>query len=932
MDFRKHFNTWLWQVLYFVYLDLWGRVCGQLYYTIMEESEPGTFIGNVAHDLGLNAEQISQRSIRLGSEESRRYFVLRFENGELLLNEKIDRESLCGFSSSCLLPVELLIEKPLELFHLIVEIQDINDNSPHFVNNARLIKIAELATPGLRFPLENAIDLDVGSNAVSSYEMSPSQYFSLNVKQLKDGTLLPELVLENALDREAIAEHHLILTALDGGQPPKSGKTRISVLVLDNNDNPPTFDQPVYKASLSENIIPGTLLINLNATDADEGSNSEIEYIFEDHSLKSVGKLFKLDPHTGEIYVQGNIDFEESSFFEIYVRAKDKGVPVMEGHCVIQVEIQDSNDNAPEVVVMSLENPIPENTPIGTVIGLFNIIDRDSGENGQVQLEVPPGLPFSFKSFENHYSLITDGILDREITAQYVIHLVAADLGSPLMYTERTIVLNISDVNDNSPIFSHHSFTAYIHENNVPGIFLCTLFATDADEGENSHLKFSLSEIYIAGSPVSSYIYINEYSGNVYAQRSFNYEYIQLLEATVFVEDGGSPKLKSNATLYIFILDQNDNHPNILYPLLTREAIEHQRIPRPVSAGYLVTKVAAVDADSGYNAWLSYSILEASDPSMFRVAPHTGEIRMMRTLHESDDSTYTILVEVKDNGQPALSSTATIFVSFEDIIQDETPKSQDFQTAHNEQSDMTLYLIISLSAVSTVSIITFIVLIVKCVRTKNNRSVRSCTTGSDINDFQCHYQPTLQLNSDGTLKYMEVKTLTRPTNQCYTTCLSPALERTDFTFLRPLDFPQLKDILNDEDSLSMNSEYNEVIQQAQPNADWRISQAQRPGPSGAQPTEEAGVWPNNQFETERLQAMILASANEAAEGTSGLGGSTGTMGLSARYGPQFTLQHVPDYRQNVYIPGSTLTPTNAAGKRDGKGGGNKKKSGKKDKK
>ncbi|XP_053321593.1 protocadherin gamma-A3-like isoform X22 [Spea bombifrons] len=125
-------------------------------------------------------------------------------------------------------------------------------------------------------------------------------------------------------------------------------------------------------------------------------------------------------------------------------------------------------------------------------------------------------------------------------------------------------------------------------------------------------------------------------------------------------------------------------------------------------------------------------------------------------------------------------------------------------------------------------------------------------------------------------------------------------------------------------------------QQAQPNTDWRFSQAQRPGPSGAQPTEEAGVWPNNQFETERLQAMILASANEAAEGSSALGGGTGTMGLSARYGPQFTLQHVPDYRQNIYIPGTTSTLTNAAGKRDGKAaapsGGNKKKSGKKDKK
>ncbi|XP_069619779.1 protocadherin gamma-C5-like isoform X36 [Ranitomeya imitator] len=931
MDLKKKWNAWKWQVFYVFSLGYLGRVCAQLHYTIVEESEPGTIVGNVARDLGLNAEQIFDRRLRLGSEESRRYFILNLETGDLLLNEKIDRESLCGLSSSCLLPVELIIEKPLELFRLFIEVLDINDNSPHFINNERLIKIAELAAPGLRFPLENAIDLDVGTNAVSSYEMSPSQYFSLNVKKLKDGKLFPELVLENALDREEIAEHHLILSALDGGHPERSGTTKITVHVLDNNDNPPTFDQPVYKISVIENIMPGTLLIKLNATDLDGGPNGDIEYSLEDHSLNSAGKLFKLDPHSGEIHVQGHIDFEESSFYELYVRARDKGVPVMEGHCVIQVEIEDSNDNPPEVYVTSLENSIPENTPIGTVVGLFNIIDRDSGKNGEVQVEISPGIPFKFKSFENHYSLITDGVLDREIKPQYTIYLVATDLGLPPMNTKRTIVLNISDVNDNPPIFSHHYFNAYIYENNVPGILLCTLFATDADEGENSQLRFSVSETYIAGSPISSYIYVSESNGKVYAQRSFNYEHIQLLEVKVFVEDQGSPKLKSNATLYIFILDQNDNYPKILYPVLTREAIEHQRIPRPASAGYLITKITAVDADSGYNAWLSYSILDSSDPSMFKIAAHTGEIRMMRRLLESDESLYTILVLVKDNGNPALSSTATIYVSFEEVIHDETPKSQDYQTAHNEPSDITLYLIISLAAVSTVAIITFIVLTIRCIRTNNDQSSSTCFGGSEVNDLQCPHQPTLHLNSDGTLKYMEVKTLTRPTNQCYSTCISPALERTDFTFLRPLDFPQLKDILNDEESFSINSDFSDVIQ-AQPNAEWRFSQAQRPGPSGAQPTEEAGVWPNNQFETERLQAMILASANEAAEGTSGLGGGTGTMGLSARYGPQFTLQHVPDYRQNVYIPGSTLTPTNAGGKRDGKGGGNKKKSGKKDKK
>ncbi|XP_072854464.2 protocadherin gamma-A8-like isoform X24 [Pogona vitticeps] len=142
----------------------------------------------------------------------------------------------------------------------------------------------------------------------------------------------------------------------------------------------------------------------------------------------------------------------------------------------------------------------------------------------------------------------------------------------------------------------------------------------------------------------------------------------------------------------------------------------------------------------------------------------------------------------------------------------------------------------------------------------------------------------------------------------------------------------------------LNTEVDEA-DQAQPNTDWRFSQAQRPGTSGSQNGDENGTWPNNQFDTEMLQAMILASANEAAaaaaanpDGNSTLGGGAvaGTMGLSARYGPQFTLQHVPDYRQNVYIPGSTATLSNSSGKRDGKpaaaGGGNKKKSGKKEKK
>ncbi|KAM4749677.1 protocadherin gamma-C5-like isoform 4-T4 [Rhinophrynus dorsalis] len=331
-----------------------------------------------------------------------------------------------------------------------------------------------------------------------------------------------------------------------------------------------------------------------------------------------------------------------------------------------------------------------------------------------------------------------------------------------------------------------------------------------------------------------------------------------------------------------------------------------------------------------------YRLIESTSPALFQISKYTGEIRTIRDIQEADNTERSLVILVSDHGEPPLSTTIRIVVNIVDSIVQESPKPHYFLNNSNPTPDLTLYLIISLVAISVVSLITFIILLVKCLKKEgdDNNCGLCVFNKSHSKTYQDQYQPTLYLNTDGTLKYMEVRMIP-PQEQCYQTCFNPAAEeRHDFTFMKPLNFPKVSDIVKEpepsSDIICMNEPH-----QAQPNTEWRFSQAQRPGPSGAQPAEEAGVWPNNQFETERLQAMILASANEAAEGTSGLGGGTGTMGLSARYGPQFTLQHVPDYRQNVYIPGSTLTPTNGGGKRDGKGasgGGNKKKSGKKEKK
>ncbi|XP_057397572.1 protocadherin gamma-C5 isoform X26 [Balaenoptera acutorostrata] len=337
-----------WQVLCMLSLCSWGWVSGQLRYSVVEESEPGTLVGNVAQDLGLKLTDLLSRRLRLGSEESGHYFSLSLMSGALAVNQKIDRESLCGTSTSCLLPLQVVTEHPLELIRVEVEILDLNDNSPSFATPEREIRISESAALGALFPLDSAQDPDVGTNTVSFYTLSPSSHFSLNVKTLKDGKLFPELVLEQQLDREAQARHQLVLTAVDGGIPPRSGTTLISITVLDINDNAPTFQSSVLRVGLPENAPVGTLLLRLNATDPDEGTNGQLDYSFGDHTSEAVRNLFGLDPSSGAIYVLGPIDFEESSFYEIHARARDQGQPAMEGHCVIQVDVGDANDNAPE--------------------------------------------------------------------------------------------------------------------------------------------------------------------------------------------------------------------------------------------------------------------------------------------------------------------------------------------------------------------------------------------------------------------------------------------------------------------------------------------------------------------------------------------------------------------------------------------------------
>ncbi|KAF1499443.1 Protocadherin gamma-C5, partial [Megadyptes antipodes antipodes] len=926
--------AWKWQVLSLFLLCGWGWVSGQIRYSVVEESEVGTVVGNVARDLGLKVEELPGRRLRLGSEESLRHFTVRLDSGALVVRQQLDRERLCGAAASCVLSVQVVTENPLQLFRLEVEILDLNDNSPSFPTAHRTLRVAESATVAARFPLESAQDPDVGTNAVGSYRLSPNSHFSLDVKQQQDGKLFPELVLEHALDREEQPELQLVVTAIDGGSPARSGTAQITVLVLDVNDNAPTFDHTTYKVQVPENTPVGALLFRLNASDPDEGPNGETQYSFGVHTSDSVRRLFALDPRSGEIRTKGPLDYEESSAYEIAVRARDKGFPAMEGHCHLRVELIDINDNSPEIVLTSLSSPVQEDATPGTVIALIGVKDSDSGENGQVRLQIAKELPFKLvSSFKEHFSLVTNGPLDREKASGYNITVRAVDLGSPQRATQKTFYLQIADVNDNAPNFSSPFDTAHVQENSLPGTSVFSVSASDPDEGSNAKLSYSILLNGMQDVPISTYFRIDQDNGTIYTVRALDYEQDKVFQVPVEVKDAGSPALSSTAVVHVFVMDENDNAPIIVYPSVPTGSAFYQTIPALAEPGYLVTKIVAVDADSGHNAWLSYQLWETAEALPFQVERRSGEIRVAQALRDSEDP-HRLVVEVRDNGTPSLSASVVIVISPEENSVQDFAKSLDLPKSSPKDTNLTLYLIISLVSISLVSCVMFAVVAARCLKAgAASWTFAGCCRGTGRKPTS-HFRG--QMKPDGFIKYLDVggAGLTSQA-QNYTSCFSPMSDQSDFLFVKPFSHSSTAETMAAYEQVT-STLASPCDGQAQPNTDWRFSQTQRPGTSGSQNGEEGGAWPNNQFDTEMLQAMILASANEAADGNSTLGGGTGTMGLSARYGPQFTLQHVPDYRQNVYIPGSTATLTNAAGKRDaksaGSSGGNKKKSGKKEKK
>uniref|UniRef100_A0A663FC12 Protocadherin 17 n=1 Tax=Aquila chrysaetos chrysaetos TaxID=223781 RepID=A0A663FC12_AQUCH len=718
-----------------------------LNYSVPEEQGAGTVIGNIGRDARLAAGAAGggmlpaerggggrgpKSTFRVLENSAPHLLDVDGESGLLYTKQRIDREALCRRSAKCQLSLEVFANDQ-EICMIKVEIQDLNDNAPAFPSDQVDMDISENAAPGTRFPLTSAHDPDAGDNGLRTYLLTRDDYglFSLDVKSRGDGTKFPELVIQKPLDREEQSHHTLVLTALDGGDPPRSGTVQINVRLIDSNDNSPIFEAASYVVELPENAPLGTAVIDLNATDADEGTNGEVLYSFSGYAPERVRDLFSIDPQSGLIRVKGNLDYEESGLIEIDVQARDLGPNPIPAHCKVTVRLIDRNDNAPTIGFVSVrQGALSEAAPPGTVIALVRVTDRDSGKNGQLQCRVlgggsgPGAVPFTLEeNYDNFYTVVTDRPLDREAQDEYNVTIVARDGGNPPLNSTKSFSVRILDENDNPPRFSKNLYVLQVPENNIPGEYLGSVLAQDPDLGQNGTVSYSILPGHVGDVSIYTYVSVNPTNGAIYALRSFNYEQTKHFEFRVLAKDSGSPHRESNATVRVTVLDVNDNAPLIVLPALINDTAELQ-VPRNAGVGYPVGTVRALDSDFGESGRLTYEIVEGNEEHLFEMDPTSGEIRTLHPYWEELSPVAELVVKVSDHGKPSLSAVAKLIVR---ALAGPLPEAGEPQVNGEQHRrphwDLSLPLIVTLSTVSIILLAAMITIAVKCKR--ENKEIRT---------------------------------------------------------------------------------------------------------------------------------------------------------------------------------------------------------------
>ncbi|NXF85164.1 PCD12 protein, partial [Eubucco bourcierii] len=660
-------------------------------YRVFEEVPPGTVIGTLAEHFEGGESGDTSDTFQLMETPGRFPLRVGSGDGELSTAGRVDREQLCRHSDACWVSFDVLAARNLALIHVEVQVLDVNDNAPRFPTPELELEISESASLRTRIPLDRALDADAGPNARCSYALTPSEHFALEVVPSSDGTRHAELVVVKEVDRELHSSFDLVLTATDHGEPPRSGTALIKVIVLDSNDNSPVFAESSLTVEVREDAQPGTLLVTVTATDPDQGPNGEIEYSLSRHAPAEVLSAFGVDARTGSVVLRRPLDYEETHAYELDVQARDLGANPIPAHCKILVRVLDVNDNAPDVhITWAARVPVlSEALPKDSFVALVTASDPDSGSNGQVHCSLSQGGEhFRLKRTNSHsYVLMTNATLDRELRAEYNLTLVVRDQGDRSLAVLKHLTICISDVNDNAPSFEKATYEAAVAENSEAPALLLTVRATDPDLGFNGRITYSILD-----PSALSLVSIDPATGDVFALQAFDYEQVRNLEFLVTAEDGGHPKLASNVSIRLAVLDRNDNAPVITTPALVggvatlsvlvnaetgcfwvapgngstqgTMAVPNATLVSCAGTPLLFTVVAS-DMDSGINGALRYDLLGGDDVGLFSLDPLLGQVFLNASNASSlAGSERELVVRVSDGGDLPLHTLARLRLVF----------------------------------------------------------------------------------------------------------------------------------------------------------------------------------------------------------------------------------------------------------------------------
>ncbi|XP_076877142.1 protocadherin-18b isoform X2 [Brachyhypopomus gauderio] len=705
-----------------------GGVSGNtLKYKVFEEQRVGTVIGRLGEDVSGVLSKLPSgvfprfRAMQRGSTA---LLLVREEDGEISIGNKIDREKLCEKNVNCTIEFDVITlpREHLQLFHVQVDVMDINDNAPRFARAVIPVDISESAAVGTRFPLDSAADPDVGHNGLHTYSLTRNNFFNIDIRTRTDGAKYAELVVVRELDRETQSNYQLQLSASDSGAPPRSGSTLLKINILDSNDNSPAFDEQAYVVNLLENSPLGTLLVDLNATDPDEGNNGKIIYSFSSHVSPKILETFQINPENGQITLMKKIDYETTSSYELDVQAQDMGPNSIPGHCKIIIKVVDVNDNKPKININLMTQGreevayISEAAPPDTFVALVRVDDSDAGLNGEVVCRLHGHGHFRLlKTYENNYMILTNVSLDREQRSEFSLTVIAEDAGSPSLSTIKHFTVQVQDENDNPPRFEKSHYEIFRSENNSPGVYLTSVVATDPDLGPHGQVTYSILESPAQGGSVSTYVTVDPSTGAVFALRTLDREEVSRLVFTVQARDGGGgASLSSNASVVLTVLDENDNAPVIVAPPLSNHTAE-VALWRRAESGHLVSVIKATDRDAGANGELTCAIVGGNEAGLFVMEPRRCELRTNGSVEGAGQDVFELSVLVQDRGTLVrLTASALVRVLLRD--RPDTHPLTPSDPAGHMTLDISMIIIVSLGAICGVLLVVMVMFATRCSR------------------------------------------------------------------------------------------------------------------------------------------------------------------------------------------------------------------------